>query len=297
MSLTTRLLRRLRATPADSQDYRITLEYPLHPAPRYGESKPPHLELAGLIAKRDQAYAATLQELARFETKLAAIPATPSLDKPYEPHWHNGYFSAFDAIALYGLLGVLNPQRYLEIGSGNSTKFARRAIDDLSLGTSIISIDPVPRAEIDAVCDRVLRSPLEDVDTAVFDDLRAGDILFVDSSHRVFTNSDVTVFFLEILPRLKAGVTLHIHDVFLPFDYPTSWSNRHYSEQYLLAAYLLAEYPRLEVLLPIAYVDRHQELAKRAATDWSRQVFQDAFARYREPAGGYFGTSFWLRVK
>jgi hypothetical protein len=99
------------------------------------------------------------------------------------------------------------------------------------------------------------------------------------------------------LPRLKAGVTLHIHDVFLPFDYPTSWSNRHYSEQYLLAAYLLAEYPRLEVLLPIAYVDRHQELAKRAATDWSRQVFQDAFARYREPAGGYFGTSFWLRVK
>src|SRR5260370_713340 len=81
----------------------------------------------------------------------------------------NIYFSALDAIALYGLLGLRKPSRYLEVGSGNSTMFARRAIRDLGLGTQITSIDPQPRAEIDALCDRVVRTRLEEFDLALFD--------------------------------------------------------------------------------------------------------------------------------
>lgn len=276
--------------------YRVTLEYPIHPSPRYGEGKAPHPQLAALIAKRDDVYAATLQDLAQFGSNLARIPEASSEDRLGEPHWNNHYFSSLDGIALYGLLGILRPGRYVEVGSGNSTKFARRAIRDLSLHTTVTSIDPSPRAEIDALCDEVIRCPLEQADLSVFSDLGAGDILFIDSSHRVFTNSDVTVFFLEVLPRLNPGVTLHVHDVFLPFDYPSSWSARHYSEQYLLAAYLLAGYPRLEVLLPLAYIDRHPQLGNLVRATWACEVFQRSFAHYRQPAGGYLGTSFWLRV-
>ena len=79
---------------------------------------------------------------------------------------------------------------------------------DLALNTQIISVDPSPRAEVDALCDTVVREPLETVDTALFDELEAGDMLFADRSHPVFENSDVTVFFLEILPRWKSGVTM-----------------------------------------------------------------------------------------
>ena len=63
-------------------------------------------------------------------------------------------------------------------------------------------------------------------------------------------NSDATVFFLEILPRLPGGVLVGIHDVFLPYDYPRDYADRYYSEQYLLAAHLIAGNPALEPVLP-----------------------------------------------
>jgi hypothetical protein len=84
-------------------------------------------------------------------------------------------------------------------------------------------LDPEPRAQIDALCDTSIRRRLEDCDLSMFDQLEAGDILFFDGSHRVFTNSDVTVFFLELMPRLKPGVIVHIHDIFLPCS---SWIAR-----------------------------------------------------------------------
>jgi hypothetical protein len=58
-------------------------------------------------------------------------------------------------------------------------------------------------------------------------------VLFIDSSHHSFTNSDVTAFYLDILPRLKSGVVIQIHDVFFPYDYPPEWSDGFYNEQYL----------------------------------------------------------------
>lgn len=121
-------------------------------------------------------------------------------------------------------------------------------------------------------------------------------MLFFDGSHRIFENSDVTVFFLEILPRLRSGITVHIHDIFLPFDYPRVWRDRHYSEQYLLAAYLLAGYSRIEVLLPLAYLSQHPVTGVLVNKTWEQPLFQRAFARYRQLTGGYIGTSFWLRM-
>ena len=117
-------------------------------------------------------------------------------------------------------------------GSGDAAKFARRAIQDHGLPTYLTSIDPQPRASIDRSCDRVVRSPLEEVDQQ-FAELQAGDFLFIDSSHRTFTNSDVTILFMNLLPRLRDGVVVHLHDIFWPFDYPPEWNDRYSSEQYL----------------------------------------------------------------
>jgi hypothetical protein len=177
---------------------------------------------------------------------------------------------------------------------------AARAIRDQQLRTRIISIDPQPRAEIDALCESVIRDPLEKVDLAVFDQLVPGDILFIDSSHRVFTNSDVTVLFLDVLPRLQPGVLVHMHDIFLPHDYPPEWRDRYYSEQYMLAATLLAHGPRFRVALPNAFIAQDPQLSAILSPLWRDPMFApepvpaDRSVPVADKSGK--GTSFWMRT-
>jgi hypothetical protein len=130
---------------------------------------------------------------------FSTIPLEPTGDER-TPFWLNGWFPILDPISLCALLVHRRPCRYIEIGSGNSTKFARKAIDAFDLGTQVISIDPQPRAETDELCDQVLRIPAEDLPTSFIEAIGADDMLFIDNSHRAFPNSDVTVFFLEVLP-------------------------------------------------------------------------------------------------
>ena len=154
-------------------------------------------------------------------------------------------FAPFDSAALYTLVGHYEPRIYLEIGSGITTGFARRPIRDHGLNTRIVSIDPQPRAAIDAICDEVIRDGLETCDLTLFDALEPGDILFLDGSHRVFMNSDVTVFMIDVLPRLKTGVVVHVHDITLPWDYPGMFVNWALSEAYILAGYRIAARDRV----------------------------------------------------
>jgi hypothetical protein len=200
----------------------------------------------------------------------------------------NGWLPGLDSAALYTFLARTDPALYLEVGSGNSTKFARRAIEDHGLRTRLVSIDPQPRAEIDALCDEVVRSPAEEVDLTVYDRLGAGDVLFVDNSHRCLQNSDATVMFLEVLPRLQPGVLVEFHDIVLPEDYPPEWLDRFYSEQYLLAAYLLAGGDRLSVELPNHFVSTDAELAAILAPLWDDPALAGV-----ERHGG----SFWIRTR
>ncbi len=274
----------------------ILLDYPLQPLPRYGEGNAPHPAISAILARDRDAYRATLTSLATFSGQLARVSDKSDKARPDEPVWNNPFFSSLDAVALYSLLGVRKPRRYIEVGSGHSTKFARRAVRDLALATEITSLDPAPRSGVDALCDRVIRQPLENADLSLFDELHEGDFLFIDNSHRVFQNSDATVFFLDVLPRLKPGVVVHIHDIFWPFDYPSHWRARYYSEQYLLAAYLLAGFSRMKVLLPLAYVSSDPSLADLTNSLWREDVFQESFRRYRSLTGGYSGVSFWFEM-
>lgn len=199
-------------------------------------------------------YECLLKQMAAFSPFFEKIQVRSDDPSDLSPRWVNGWFPGVDAISLYSLLAIHNPRRYVEVGSGNSTMFARQAIIDYGLQTSIVSIDPFPRADIDKICDRVIRLPCEDVDQEVFETLSSTDILFVDNSHRAFPNSDVTVFFTEILPNLPSGMIYGLHDIYLPWDYPDEWRDRYYNEQYLLAAYLLGGGGGDEIILPNTFI-------------------------------------------
>jgi hypothetical protein len=194
---------------------------------------------------------------------------------------------AIDAAVLYSLVRSLRPSRHLEIGSGESTKFVRRAIHDDGLPTELTSVDPQPRDEIDALCDHVVRKPVEDLEPAFFDQLSDGDVLFIDGSHRIFMNSDVTALWIDVLPRLATGVVVHVHDVFLPYDYPPDWKKRFYSEQYIVAATLLAGGGSLEIMFPSHFVARDVEL---------RDLFSPLWNAVPVPLKRRTGASFWFRI-
>lgn len=207
------------------------------------------------IAAAEPGATALLRRFARHMPLLRAIAPAASLElEPTEPCWNNGWLPGLDGVTLYGLLAERNPRWYVEVGSGNSTCFARRAIRDHDLRTRIISIDPEPRASIDSICDTVVRQRLEDVDPQRFGELTSEDLLFVDCSHRSFQGSDVTVFFTEMLPVLPDGLFYGVHDIFLPLDYPGPWRDRFYNEQYLLAAYLFGGADGDRIVLPNVFL-------------------------------------------
>ena len=258
----------------------IVLESPPPDAPRHCQTPNPALH-ALLGSDRTDAYNGVLESFVAFLPRLSALSIEEGGDG--EPHWRNLWIGSFDAIALYSFTASRRPRRYVEVGSGISTRFVRRAVRDHGLITRITSIDPEPRAEIDSLCDEILRLPLEKTNLAAFAGLAAGDIVFIDSSHRSFMGSDVTVFFTEVLPLLPAGVAVGLHDIYLPFDYPEEWVPRYYNEQYLLACYLLGG-NALEVLLPLHFVLKHPACAAA--------VGRIATALPRGIAVG--GTSFWL---
>jgi hypothetical protein len=258
----------------------VTFEYDVDIKPRYWPQ--PHGGLFAILDRRRDVYAGHLRTFSGLADTLASISQDPTA--PREPYWGNPFFSGLDAIALVGMLATIDPRRYIEIGSGNSTKFARWSARTFGLRTTITSVDREPRAEIDDICDEVVRTPLEQMDLAIFDRLEDGDILFVDGSHQVLSNSDTTVVFLDVLPRLKPGVWVHVHDVFLPWDYPADWNNRYYAEQYLLACWLLADSPRVDVELPVHFVWRDAALLG---------LLTPIHQRLPDVAQG--GGSFWMR--
>ena len=155
----------------------VFIDYPVTPAARYGYGKPPHPKLYDLIAKDRAGYKATLEKFSEFRDPLLKIP-TQSADT-LEPSWVNGWLSPFDLTSLYCLVALNHPRHYIEVGSGTSTRVAARAVRDHQLRTRIVSIDPQPRAEIDSLCEKIVRQPLERADLAIFDQLTPGDILFL----------------------------------------------------------------------------------------------------------------------
>lgn len=252
------------------------------------QSQSEHKKIAeklALFRKNHKDFIRSLGALGDFFTKIPAEePSGQGCSSV--PYWSNSYMPPGDAIALCGFLVKYNPPVYMEIGSGNSTKFARAAISHFNLRTKIISIDPYPRAEIDSLCDDVVRAPLQMVPISVFQKLGKNNILFIDGSHRCLQNSDVTYTFMEILPNINPAVILHFHDIFWPHDYPAEWTERSYNEQYLLAVLLLFG-SGYEILYSSRFVGCDSEL--RAECD----AVLPSFLSDKCKSGG---GSFWMKL-
>ncbi|MEE4218009.1 MAG: class I SAM-dependent methyltransferase [Xanthomonadales bacterium] len=158
----------------------------------------------------------------------------------------NSQFSWLDSRTLFVLLHALRPGRVIEIGSGFSSLLTADVNHRFLDGQiDFTCIEPYPRAFLKKQIpglSRLMVERVESIDRDFFSSLQPGDILFIDSSHVSKTGSDVNYLYFEILPRLPRGVFVHIHDIFLPFEYPKDWAiteNRSWNEQYLLRALLM----------------------------------------------------------
>lgn len=265
---------------------KMILEYPLELKERY--SNPYHQGLYDLTNKYSASYIQLLTAALKYKDTFAAIKQLKDLSpaESMQPGWNNGYLPGLDIVSLYTIIAENKPSHYVEIGSGNSTKVAAKSIKENSLATKITSIDPYPRVEMDSLANNVIRTTIDKADLTIFDNLKENDILYVDNSHVCFPNSDVTIFFLDILPRLKKGVIVHVHDIYIPYDYPKFMVDRFYSEQYLLATYLLNA-KNFEVMLPNYFVYKNSELASILNPLWQMPTMKNV-----EQHGG----SFWFKI-
>jgi hypothetical protein len=233
------------------------------------------------MASERAAYVQVLQHVQQYSALFASWKEADANDVS-RPRFNQLWFSGLDAAMAYAMVRQLRPARIIEVGSGHSTRFMARAIADGALSTELHSIDPQPRRDIDTLCQETTRESVTKMPVALFDCLGKNDVLFIDGSHALLPGSDVDYLFTRILPRLADGVVVHLHDVFLPYGYPSSWQRRAYTEQSMLAALLLGG-RRFQILAPNAWLRRNEAHAVAALNV------------HLEP--GAFEAGFWMRVR
>lgn len=201
-------------------------------------------------------------------------------------HFSNGFFDGTDALVAYCMIRHFQPRLIIEVGSGFSSLVAAEAIAKNN-NSALICVEPFP---VDFLrqgfpgLHSLIEKKVQDINLEFFSQLESADILFIDSSHTVKIGGDVNYLFLEVLPRLKPGVIVHVHDIFLPFEYRRDWvmeEFRFWTEQYLLQAFLSFN-SEFEVLMANSYV-AHRYMKDLKAT------FMNS------PWWG--GGSFWMRRK
>lgn len=214
------------------------------PGPGPGRAYP---ALEAWFAAAESTMAAALSDLETWRAELAAIGSDARPAGRGEPvpgiRWSQDWFPRLDAAIAYRMLRHFRPERLVEVGSGHSTRFLIQAIRDGGLPTRVTAIDPAPRAGLAAIAGppgplTLVRSVVQQADSAPFRALTPGDVLSIDSSHLLLPGSDVDLLLGRVLPSLPAGVLLHVHDILLPDDYPADWAWRGYNEQQAVAAML-----------------------------------------------------------
>ena len=189
------------------------------------------------------------------------IDRFPMLDFPrskmdgYRYYWDNKYYVFSDAFTLSGVIRKEKPKRIIEIGSGFSSAVMLDTLAHTGTTAELTFIEPFPDrlqsllTPAELISARLLTQPVQAVPLALFEELEAQDILFIDSSHVAKIGSDVTCILLRILPRLRPGVLVHFHDIFYPFSYPISWvsAGRAWNESLFLRAFLINN-PTFEIV-------------------------------------------------
>ncbi len=181
-----------------------------------------------------------LEELKNFGSRFGDFQNGSSNAVNYT--FNNDFYSSPDTEILYTFIRLFRPHTIIEVGSGNSTRIIRQSLLDGELDCRLISIDPEPRIDVCGFSDELHLVPVESLDKdELFSALKADDILFIDSSHAIKTGNDVVALYLNIIPALPPDVLIHIHDIFLPYDYPKDWvllERNNWNEQYLVQSLL-----------------------------------------------------------
>jgi predicted O-methyltransferase YrrM len=236
---------------------------------------------------------AQLDEVRRIAPYLGELQDVPMAapDGPPAYHWENDFWRGADAMVHYGLLRHVKPRRVVEIGAGWSSLLMADALDrNHEEGRALVEVDqiePYPRTELLSALPphwTLHEVILQRANLEIFDSLEAGDICFYDGSHVARAGSDVVWFFFEVLPRLKPGVLVHVHDIFWPADYPDEWifeRGQTWNEQYVLQAFLMYN----NAFEPI--------LCNSLLFHKKKQILEDLYRGTRETQ--YSGVSVWLR--
>ncbi len=247
------------------------------------------------LQKRTSLPGITISETLTFEhidsMAKASAQADPWLgprsDRRYR--FDNSTYSYGDALSLLGTLQRVGPARVIEVGSGYSSALLLDANDHLlNSSLSITFIEPYPEllntlARTDQDSFELIARPVQSVSLDVFRQLKANDILFIDSTHVVKMASDVHFLYLEVLPVLVPGVYIHIHDIFWPFEYPPAWieQGRAWNEAYFLRA-LLTDNPAYEIVY---------------FSDYARLFHEERLAAKVPLAARNYGGHIWLRTR
>ncbi len=212
-------------------------------------------------------------------------PVSGDNRKPAGFFWENPSFSWSDAMAYYTTIRHVKPSRIVEVGSGFSTLIALEAIEKNGKG-EIWCIEPFPHPLLEERRDLInlVEEPVQNLTAEFFNStLTTGDILFIDSTHTVKSGSDCLHLYLRILPRIANDVYVHAHDISLPYAMPKNRvlkKHRHWTEQYLLYAYLL-DNPKVEVLFGSLY---------------NKLRFPDIMEKLMDGKRAPGGGSFWFRL-
>jgi Methyltransferase domain len=228
------------------------------------------------------------RELAPFIAELDIQTDDPG--RPGVFFLNNSGFESVDAELLYGMIRSTRPKQVVELGSGYTTLLINMAVRrnaEEGMPTQHLAYDPYPREHVLGghvpEPTRLETVSATDVPLTTFTQLEAGDVLFVDTTHTVKLGSDVNFIMLDVLPRLKTGVLVHFHDIFLPWEYPRLWFEEmqyYWAEQYLLQAFL-AFNEAFEILVPAHAISR---------------AYPDRLARIVPSfKNGVMPGSFWLR--
>jgi hypothetical protein len=266
----------------------LALDYPWYPKSRANSAKPIYDVFLPILVQPTDGYLAFIQEISTHVDRYLQIPAIKS-DGVDGIYWKNGFLPGLDIVSIYALIAHLNPKKIIEIGSGNSTAVMRKAIVDHDLQSHITCIDPSPRRDITGLADHCIKESLEALsDHSMFFNLSPGDVVFFDGSHIALPNSDVTVFFMEILPYIPAGVYVQVHDIYLPYDYPEDMVLRGYNEQYMLAQALMYHQAKFEIIWPSFWISKQLELQSLLEKNvWDKLKYKDIETH---------GCSFWFKV-
>ena len=218
----------------------------------------------------------------KFRSEYENISAEPAPGEVWP-------FSRTDILVAYCMVRHFQPRRIIEVGSGFSSVVLGQAAAK-NKSSALICIDPFPH-EVVRNSNRIpalqslIEKKVQDVDVEFFSQLGSGDILFIDSSHTVKAGGDVNHLFLEVLPRLNAGVIVHVHDIFFPFDYRRDWmleQFRFWTEQYLLQAFLIFN-PEFEVLIANSYLNHYYAPDLKAVFPNLRRWIGGSFWMQRKP--------------